>query len=125
AGLKSAAAAGAAVLVIKDGKPMFHQGYGVTDLRTRNKIDEHTNFRLASVSKQFTAMAVMLLVHDGKLRYEGRLTQIFPDFPPYGNSITIRSLLNHTSGLLDYEHLMPQPYGSPTRGDITQIQDSE
>ncbi len=125
AGLKSADAPGAAVLVIKDGKPMFQQGYGVTDLRTRNKIDEHTNFRLASVSKQFTAMAVMLLVHDGKLRYEDRLTQIFPDFPPYGNSITIRSLLNHTSGLLDYEDLMPQPYGSPTRGDITQIQDSE
>src|SRR5205807_7933663 len=55
AGLKSADAPGAAVLVIKDGKPMFQQGYGVTDLRTRNKIDEHTNFRLASVSKQFTA----------------------------------------------------------------------
>ena len=125
AGLKSDNAPGAAVLVIKDDKAVYQHGYGVTDLRTNNKIDEHTNFRLASVSKQFTAMAVMLLVHDGKLRYEDRLTQIFPDFPPYGNSITIRSLLNHTSGLLDYEDLMPQPYGSPTRGDITQIQDSE
>src|SRR5207247_8455005 len=66
AGLRSADAPGAAVLVINDGKPVYQQGYGVTDLRTRNKIDEHTNFRLASVSKQFTAMAVMLLVHDGK-----------------------------------------------------------
>src|SRR5437016_4615147 len=100
---------GAAVLILKDGRPAFQHGYGVTDLRTHSKIDEHTNFRLASVSKQFTAMAIMLLVHDGELRYEDRLTQIFPDFPPYGNSITIRSLLNHTSGLLDYEDLMPQP----------------
>ena len=125
AGLKSADAPGAAVLVIKDGKPMFQQGYGVTDLRTRNKIDEHTNFRLASVSKQFTAMAVMLLVLDGKLHYEDRLTQIFPDFPPYGNSISIRNLLNHTSGLLDYEDLMPQPYGSTKQEGVAQIQDSE
>ena len=111
AGFESNDAPGAAVLVLKDGKPTFQRGYGITDLRSRSKIDEHTNFRLASVSKQFTAMAVMLLVHDGKLHYEDRLTQIFPDFPTYGNSITIRNLLNHTSGLLDYEDLMPKPYG--------------
>jgi len=125
AGLKSGDAPGAAVLVIRDGKPVYQHGYGITDLRRRNKINEHTNFRLASVSKQFTAMAVMLLVHDGKLRYEDRLTQIFPDFPSYGNSITIRNLLNHTSGLLDYEDLMAQPYRSATQGDIRQIQDSD
>ena len=125
AGLRSADAPGAAVLVINDGKPVYQHGYGVTDLRTRNKIDEHTNFRLASVSKQFTAMAVMLLVLDGKLHYEDRLTQIFPDFPPYGNSISIRNLLNHTSGLLDYEDLMPQPYGSTKQEGVAQIQDSE
>jgi CubicO group peptidase (beta-lactamase class C family) len=125
AGLKSADAPGAAVLVIRDGKPVFQRGYGVTDLRTHNKIDERTNFRLASVSKQFTATAVMLLVYDGKLHYEDRLTQIFPDFAAYGNSITIRNLLSHTSGLIDYEDLMPLPDGSPTAGNITQIQDSE
>src|SRR5438132_5993873 len=60
AGLRSVDAPGAAVLVINDGKPVYQHGYGVTDLRTRNKIDEHTNFRLASVSKQFTAMAVKI-----------------------------------------------------------------
>jgi CubicO group peptidase (beta-lactamase class C family) len=125
AGLKSDNAPGAGVLVVKDGKPVYQQGYGVTDLRTRKKINEQTNFRLASVSKQFTAMAVMLLVHDGKLHYEDRLTKIFPDFAAYGNTITIRNLLNHTSGLLDYEDLMRKPYGSTRRGDIRQIQDSE
>ncbi len=107
ASLRSANAPGAAVLVKKNGKILFQQGLGVTDLRSRTKIDEQTNFRLASCTKQFTAMAIMLLVHDGKLHYEDRLTDIFRDFPEYGATITIRNLLNHTSGLLDYEDLMP------------------
>ena len=88
---------------------MFERGYGVSDLRSLRRIDAQTNFRLASCTKQFTATAVMLLVHDGKLHYEDRLTDIFPDFPAYGKSITIRNLLNHTSGLLDYEDLMAKP----------------
>src|SRR5215472_1071860 len=92
---------GAAVLVVKNGKVLFERGYGVTDLRSLGKIDGHTNFRLASVTKQFTAMAIMLLVHDGRLHFDDRLTDIFPDFPEYGRAITVRHLLNHTSGLLD------------------------
>jgi CubicO group peptidase (beta-lactamase class C family) len=104
--LKSSDAPGGAVLVKKTGKVVFERGYGVTDLGSWTKIDEHTNFRLASCSKQFTAMAIMLLVRDGKLHYQDRLTDIFPDFPDYGKAITIRNLLNHTSGLLDYEDLM-------------------
>lgn len=92
---------GCAVLVIKDGQPVFRKGYGVADLRTLQKIGPEkiglekigleTNFRLASLTKQFTAMAVMLLVHDGKLHYDDRLTDVFPDFPAYGKAITIRS----------------------------------
>jgi CubicO group peptidase (beta-lactamase class C family) len=100
--------AGLAVLVVKDGKKLFERGYGVRDLHSSAKIDEHTNFRLASCSKQFTAMSIMLLVHDGKLRYDQKLTYIFPEFPSYGKSITIRNLLNHTGGLQDYETLMDQ-----------------
>jgi CubicO group peptidase (beta-lactamase class C family) len=103
--MASADAPGFAVLVKKGGK-IFEKGYGVRDLRTKAAIDEHTNFRLASFSKQFTAMAVMLLVRDGKLRYDETLTEIFPEFPAYGNQITVRNLLNHTSGLPDYEDLM-------------------
>ncbi len=99
-------APGLAVLVRKDGSTLFEKGYGVRDLRTKSKIDQHTNFRLASFTKQFTAMAIMLLVHDGKLHYDQTLTGIFPDFPPYGKNITIRNLLNHTGGLPDYEDLM-------------------
>jgi CubicO group peptidase (beta-lactamase class C family) len=124
AGLKSDRTPGVAVLVIKNEKIVFERGYGVANLHSRRKIDANTNFRLASCTKQFTAMAVMLLVHDGKLRYEDRLTDIFPDFPEYGKSITIRNLLNHTSGLLDYEDLMAQPApGTPPEG-IPQIKDA-
>jgi CubicO group peptidase (beta-lactamase class C family) len=107
AGLKARDVPGAAVLVLKHGEVLFERGYGVADLSSLKKITPATNFRLASVSKQFTAMAVMLLVHDGKLRYDDRLTDIFPDFAEYGKAITVRHLLQHTSGLKDYEDLMP------------------
>jgi CubicO group peptidase (beta-lactamase class C family) len=100
---------GAAVLVIRYGRQVLARGCGITDLRTRTKISPQTNFRLASLTKQFTAMAIMLLVHDGKFQYDDHLTDIFHDFPQYGRTITIRHLLNHTSGLQDYEDLMPQP----------------
>jgi CubicO group peptidase (beta-lactamase class C family) len=115
---------GAAVEVIKDGRTIFHRGYGVRDLGERGTIDEHTNFRLASVTKQFTAMAIMLLVHDGTLHYEDHLADVFPDFPPYGKNISIRNLLNHTSGLLDYEDLMAKSYGGTLPDSAPQIRDA-
>jgi CubicO group peptidase (beta-lactamase class C family) len=117
-------APGLAVLVRKDGRTVFQRGYGVRDLRTRAKIDAATNFRLASCTKQFTAMAIMLLVHDGKLTYGTPITGVFPKFPAYGKSITIRNLLNHTSGLLDYESLMPQEDPSAPPDKLAQISDA-
>lgn len=124
AGIMSAREPGAAVLVLKDGITIFERGYGVSDLRSLRRIDAQTNFRLASCTKQFTATAVMLLVHDGKLDYEDRLTDVFPDFPEYGKSITIRNLLNHTSGLLDYEDLMAKPAAGTPPEQIPQIKDA-
>jgi len=119
--LTDAKSPGAAVLVRKDGKTVFKRGYGVRDLRTLAPIDAHTNFRLPPFTKQFTAMPIMLLVEDGKLRYDETLTEIFPDFPDYGRAITVRQLLTHTGGLPDYEDLMEG--GSWT--DARQIQDDE
>ena len=118
---------GAAVLVKKDHKIILEKGYGVRDLRNRAKIDAETNFRLASFTKQFTAMAIMLLVHDGKLRYDTSLTDIFPDFPAYGKSIAIRHLLTHTSGLPGYEDLMEkqEKASGPEWSAAHQIQDAE
>lgn len=104
--LTSPEAPGLAVLVRHNGEMVFERGYGVGDLRSKRKIDARTNFRLASFTKQFTAAAIMLLVRDGKLRLDETLTEVFPDFPDYGKMITVRNLLNHVSGLPDYENLM-------------------
>src|SRR5213083_1948258 len=98
---------GAAVIVIKEGKPLFAKGFGLADLEKKTPCTTNTNFRLASVTKQFTAMAVLILVERGKLSLDDRLTDFFPEFPAYGKPITVRHLLTHTSGLLDYEDLIP------------------
>jgi CubicO group peptidase (beta-lactamase class C family) len=117
---------GIAVLVRKDGRTVFERGYGARDLRSFAAIDPQTNFRLASCTKQFTAMAIMLLVHDAKLRYDENLTEVFHEFPAYGKTITIRNLLNHTSGLQDYETLMEQEERGGYRWtEENQIQDAE
>ncbi len=126
-GVTSPEAPGLAVLVRKNGRTMFERCYGVSDLRSKAKIDARTNFRLASFTKQFTAMAIMLLVHDGNLRYDQPLTELFPDFPAYGKTIAVRNLLNHTSGLPDYEELMDalEKKSGPTWTPEKQIQDAE
>ena len=118
---------GLAVLVKKEGTVLFEKGYGLRRIKARAPITPDTDFRLASVTKQFTAMSVMLLERDGKLRYESTLTEIFPDFPAYGKAITIRHLLTHTSGLPDYEDLMDQEEKSHGKrwSPAHQIQDEE
>lgn len=118
---------GLAVLVKQHGTVLFAKGYGVRELRGKAPITPDTNFRLASFTKQFTAMCIMLLVHDGKLRYDQRLTELFPEFPAYGNAITVRNLLNHTGGLPDYEDLMEkeEKAGQFKWSTDHQIQDNE
>src|SRR5262249_60856855 len=74
AGVKPGDVPGAAVLVVKNSKVLFERGYGVTDLKSLRKIDAHTNFRLASVTKQFTAEAIMPLGPDGRFDYCESLT---------------------------------------------------
>jgi CubicO group peptidase (beta-lactamase class C family) len=122
--LQSATAPGAAVLVIRNGHPAFRRGYGVTDLRTLRPIDPETNFRLASFTKQFTAASIMLLARDGKLHYDDHLTDFFPEFPAYGKAITVRNLLNHTSGLPDYEDLLMKQYPNTPEEKVPQILDA-
>ena len=97
---------GLAVLVKKEGRVVFEKGYGLRKIGADEAITPETDFRLASFTKQFTAMAIMLLVHDGKLQYDATLTELLPAFPAYGKTITVRNLLTHTGGLPDYEELM-------------------
>jgi CubicO group peptidase (beta-lactamase class C family) len=97
---------GAAVMVIKNGEITFQKGYGLANIELKQPVIETTNFRLASVTKQFTAMSILLLIERGKLKYNTALKEIFPDFPEFGSKINIRQLLQHTSGLIDYEDLI-------------------
>jgi CubicO group peptidase (beta-lactamase class C family) len=100
-------APGVALMVIREGKPIFAKGFGLADLQHKTPSTTNTNFRLASVTKQFTAMAVMMLVEKKKLMLDERLANFFPEFPEAGKQVSVRHLLTHTSGLLDYEDLIP------------------
>jgi CubicO group peptidase (beta-lactamase class C family) len=79
----------------------------MADLTRHVAATPETDYRLASVSKQFTAMATMLLVKAGKLRYDQPVREILPELPSAAQGVTVRHLLNHTSGLPDYEDLIP------------------
>ncbi len=92
---------GASVAVIQHGKLIFAKGYGIANLEYNIPIKPDTIFHVASVSKQFTAMAVVLLELDGKLALDDDVHQYLPELPDYGNKITIRNLLQHTSGIRD------------------------
>jgi CubicO group peptidase (beta-lactamase class C family) len=92
---------GAAVSVIHEGRVILEKGYGLANLEYDVPIKPETIFHVASVSKQFTAMALVLLERDGKLSIEDDIHKYLPELPDYGHPITIRNLLQHTSGIRD------------------------
>lgn len=98
---------GAAVLVLHDGQPVFQRGYGLAVVEDGTAVTAQSNFRLASLSKQFTAAAILLLAEDGRLTLDDPLKRWLPSLPAAADAITLRQLLSHTSGLPDYEDLMP------------------
>lgn len=93
--------AGAAVGVAYDGRIVFVRGYGSADLENRVPVGANTVFRIGSVTKQFTAAAVLKLADQGKLSVDDPLSKYFPNFPR-GAEVTLRQLLNHTSGISNY-----------------------
>jgi CubicO group peptidase (beta-lactamase class C family) len=98
---------GAAVLVVKDGRVVLEKSYGLAEVETRTPVTPETDFRLASLSKQFTATAVMLLEAQGRLGYDDPVTKWVPSLPAYAKGVTLRHLLHHTGGLPDYEDFVP------------------
>lgn len=94
-----------AVEVWRGGELVARRGTGQADVARNVRNDEHTRFRIGSVTKQFTALAVLMLQDDGKLRVGDRLCEYQPDCPPAWRAITIGQLLTHTSGLWDYNEL--------------------
>jgi D-alanyl-D-alanine carboxypeptidase len=95
---------GMAVVVIKDGRVQELKGYGTTDINTKQAVNPDTKFPIASTTKPFTAMSIMMLVEEGKLNLDKPISQYLLDLPPQWQSLTLRQLLGHTAGLSeDYD----------------------
>lgn len=108
---------GVAVGVVREGQLIFNRAYGSANLELGVPMTDRTVFRLASLTKQFTAASVLLLVEQKKLSLDDKLSKFYPDFPR-GTEITIRHLLNHTSGIRDYPEsllgdLSPKEWSTP------------
>jgi CubicO group peptidase (beta-lactamase class C family) len=99
---------GSCVLAIDGGRVVYKHASGLADVESKTPCTTASNFRMASVSKQFTATAVMLLVDRGQLSLDDTLDKFFPGFPEYGKKITVKHMLVHTSGLPHYEELIPK-----------------
>ena len=93
---------GVSLAVVKDGKPLIVKGYGFANLEHQVLVKPETIFQSGSMGKQFTAFAVMLLVEDGKIGLDEKISRYLGDVPPAWSNITIRHLLTHTSGMTDY-----------------------
>ncbi|MBY0084060.1 beta-lactamase family protein [Brevibacillus sp. M2.1A] len=94
------------ILILEEGKPFYQNSIGMANLETAERLSPHSVFELASVSKAFTAMGIMILQEQGKLDYTDTVNSFFPDFPY--DDITVENLLVHTSGLPDYMDLFAE-----------------
>ncbi len=96
---------GAAILVKKQGKVILRKGYGLANLELNVPVEPDMIFRLGSVTKQFTAVAILILAEEGKLSLQDEITRFLPDYPTQGKKITVEHLLTHTSGVKSYTDL--------------------
>jgi CubicO group peptidase (beta-lactamase class C family) len=97
--IKAGKVAGASVAVVKGSETLVMKGYGFADLELDVPTPPGATYEIGSVTKQFTAASILLLAEQGKLSLDDDLTKFLPDYPTQGNRVTIRRLLNHTSGL--------------------------
>lgn len=109
---------GVSIAVQNNGKLIYNKGFGLANLVSGEKILPQTNFRLASITKQFTAYSILLLENDNKISIEKSITEYFPELSHYANKITIKNVLQHTSGLLDYEDFV-------NKSDNVQLKDKD
>ena len=111
-------APGAAVVVARGDTIVFAKGYGLADVEGGVVVTPETAFRLASVTKQFTAAAILALVEAGSVRLDDSLGGLIEHVPAYAAGVTVRQLLSHTSGIPDYEPLLGH-------GDGPQVHDRD
>ena len=100
--------AGVSVAVVKNGRTVLAKGYGFADLENDVPATAETVYRIGSITKQFTAAGIMRLIEQGKLSLDDTLQKFLPNFPTQGNRVTVRHLLNHTSGIKSYTSLGPK-----------------
>jgi D-alanyl-D-alanine carboxypeptidase len=93
---------GAAVIVVREGRTLLRKGYGMADLELGVRVEPDMVFRLGSITKQFTAVSVLMLAEQGKLSLADDVTKFLPDFPTNGKAVTVEHLLTHTSGIKSY-----------------------
>lgn len=98
---------GASVLVVRHDSVRLRRSFGLADVEQSIAANDSTNYRLASLTKQFTATAVLLMVRDGTLSLDDSVRRFLPELPVYAAPVTLRHLLTHTSGLWDYEDFVP------------------
>lgn len=96
---------GAAVIVVKDGEVIFRKGHGMANLELGVPIEPDMVFRIGSITKQFTAVAILMLVEQGKLSLDDSISKFLTDYPTRGHVITIEHLLTHTSGIKSYTNM--------------------
>jgi len=96
---------GAAVIVVREEEVILRQGYGMADLELGVAMRPDMVFRLGSITKQFTAVAVMMLVQEGQIALDAPITTYLPDYPMQGHIITVEHLLTHTSGIANYTEI--------------------
>lgn len=96
---------GAAVIVVRNGEVIFRKGYGMANLELGIPVEPDMIFRLGSITKQFTAVATLMLMEEGKLSLDDPITKFIPDYPTQGKTITVEHLLTHTSGIKSYTGL--------------------
>jgi CubicO group peptidase (beta-lactamase class C family) len=100
--LYAADAPGAAVIAVRDGRTVLRKAYGMADLELGVPLQPDMVFRIGSMTKQFTAVAILMLVEEGKLAVSDPITKFLPDYPTGGKTITVEHLLTHTSGIKSY-----------------------
>lgn len=96
---------GCAVLVAKEGQVIYRKAFGMADLELNVPMRPEMVFRIGSITKQFTAIAILQLMEQGKLSLQDEITKYIPDYPMHGHSITIEHLLTHTSGIKSYTNV--------------------
>lgn len=109
---------GASLLVVRDGRAVVRRAYGLANVEERIAATPATNYRLASITKQFTAAAVLELVREGRVGLDDPIRTYLPSLPEAARGVTVRHLLTHTSGLVDYEDLIAE-------GTTRQLRDAD